>query len=142
MAKSLKDLIVFQAAQVQHARPIAFDISVIHPAREGLLSESSIYPAAAAKLRFKEKLKKHEFNYNRIGYLFQPVVFEAYGGFEPSFDNFIKQFCQSRIHWPHGAENHAAPTPYALFKQSTSVFFREEHSRRVRLLYAKISAQL
>ena len=73
-------------------RKLLLDVSVIHPQSGSVLARGACSDGAAAAKREEDKLAKYLDDATRLGYLFEPLVFEVFGRWSPIGKRLFSQF--------------------------------------------------
>jgi hypothetical protein len=80
---------------------VFYDVTVVHPAGKNHIKQAATVPFHTASVAVNYKTKQYEATCKAVGGAFVPLVFEAYGAFEPQVKALISQ-CSRR-------EQHVAP---------------------------------
>ena len=71
-------------------RRFAFDVSVVSPTQDAIIDRASDIAAAAIDMRKTEKNRKHGANCHASGIVFEPLVVETFGGWDPAAVKTLK----------------------------------------------------
>ena len=71
-------------------RRTAFDVSVILPTQDAVVDRAANIAASAIDHRKSEKVRKHADNCRASGIVFEPLVVETFGGWDPGAVKLLK----------------------------------------------------